>query len=108
MAIRFATRQDHHRRVQRVMIHIDRRLDRPLDLGAMAKVACLSPDHFQRVFLRCTGESPSRHLYRRRMENAARRLYASRERIVDIAMAVGYESPNAFCKAFRRWSGRPP
>lgn len=108
MTATFETRKDHHDRVQRVMIHIDRRLERPWDLDALARVACLSPHHFHRIFRQCTGESPREHLYRRRMEHAARRLYASRARITDIALDVGYESPNAFCKAFRKWSGRPP
>lgn len=108
MPATFETRKDHHDRVQRVMIHIDRQLDRPWDLDALARVACLSPHHFHRIFRRCTGESPREHLYRRRMEAAARRLYASRDRITDIALDVGYETPNAFCKAFRKWCGRPP
>lgn len=108
MATSFETRKDHHDRVQRVMIQIDRQLDRPWDLNALAAVACLSPYHFHRVFQQCTGESPHQHLYRRRMEHAAIRLYASSARITDIALDVGYDCPNAFSKAFRKWSGRPP
>lgn len=108
MVTTFETRQDHHLRVQRVMIQIDQHLDRPWDLNALAEVACLSPYHFHRVFQHCTGESPHQHLYRRRMEHAARRLNASSARITDIAFDVGYDSPNAFCKAFRNWWGRPP
>jgi len=108
MATSFATLKDHHDRVQRVMIRIDRQLDRSWDLNALARVACLSPHHFHRIFRRCTGESPREHLFRRRMEAAARRLYASDARIIDIALDVGYDSPNAFCKAFRKWSGKAP
>lgn len=104
----FQTRKDHHRRVQRVMIQIDRHLARPWDLRGLAQVACLSPHHFHRVFQQCTGESPRQHLFRRRMEHAARRLCASTNRITDIALDVGYDSPTAFSKAFRRWSGTPP
>jgi AraC family transcriptional regulator len=90
------------------MIRIDRQLGLPWDLDAMAAVACLSPYHFHRVFQQCTGESPRQHLYRRRMEMAARHLYTTKARITDIALDVGYDSPNAFCKAFRKWCGRPP
>lgn len=108
MTTRFETRKDHHLRVQRVMIHVDRHLDHPWDLNALAAVACMSPYHFHRVFQHCTGESPHQHLYRRRMEYAARRLGASSARITDIAFDVGYDSPNAFSKAFRNWWGRPP
>jgi AraC family transcriptional regulator len=108
VATTYETRKDHHRRVQQVMIDIDRHLDHPWDLEAMAAVACLSPYHFHRVFQQCTGESPRQHLHRRRMEQAARCLCTTSARITDIALDVGYDSPNAFCKAFRKWSGRPP
>ena len=99
---------DHRSRVLRAMIYMDEHLDEPCSLERLAGVACLSPFHFHRIFARYTGETPNRHFLRRRLERAARRLSGSLDRIVDIALDTGYESHNAFSKAFRQWTGIPP
>ena len=90
------------------MIYIDAHLEEPCRLDQVAEAACFSPFHFHRIFARYTGETPGRHFLRRRLEHAARRLSDSADRIIDIALEAGYDSHNAFCKAFRRWTGISP
>jgi AraC-like DNA-binding protein len=43
-----------------------------------------------------------------RMQLAARRLQASRETVVQVALEVGYESEAAFIRAFKREFKLPP
>ena len=53
-----ASRRQYEARMHRVQAHIDRHLDQPLDLEALAAVAHFSPYHFHRLFLARTGQTP--------------------------------------------------
>lgn len=99
---------DYRRRINRVMLHVDRHLDRCCRLDDLADVACYSPFHFNRVFEALMGETPQRYVYRKRMERAGFLLLTDRRRIIDIALDVGYETASAFCKGFKTFSGRSP
>ena len=62
----------------------------------------LSPTHAQRVFARTVGESPDRYRRRLQMEWAAALLLQDDTPVIDIAFAVGFDSHEAFTRAFRR------
>ena len=102
------TQEDYQRRIERVCSYLEERLCDPLDLEQLAAVACLSPYHFHRVFRSMTGESLGEHLRRVRLERAALVLKHSDREISEVALAVGYESPAAFTRAFERGFGASP
>ena len=102
MAARNNTIQDYHERMNRVLDHIRRHLDEPLNLDRLAEVACFSPFHFHRIFAAYVGEPVSAHVRRLRLELAAHRLCHTAQSITDIALTAGYETPGAFNKAFKR------
>lgn len=54
------------------------------------------------------GEPPITYLTRWRMQVAARKLRATTETVLGIALDVGYESEAAFSRAFKREFGTPP
>lgn len=83
-------------------------LDRDLTLGALARAHGSSPFQFHRQFSSAVGETPRRHVERLRLERAAYKLAVTEDRIVDIALSVGFDSHEAFTRAFRRWEGRSP
>lgn len=87
--------------VQRVIDHIVENLDAALDLDALAREACLSPFHFHRVFRGMVGETPLELLRRMRMERAAWRLTHTNATVTDIAFGAGFETHEAFTRAFR-------
>lgn len=92
-----------------VVEYIDRHLDRPLDLAALADVAHFSPFHFHRLFSAWMGERLGDYLRRRRVEVAAVRLSAQpRVAILDVALAVGFGSGEAFSRAFKDRFGAAP
>jgi transcriptional regulator GlxA family with amidase domain len=88
--------------------HISARLDDPVDLPALAKVAGLSPRQLERVFTRTTGETPSGYARRLRLERAAVRLRTTRTTILAIAIEAGFESHAAFARMFRARIGHTP
>jgi AraC family transcriptional regulator len=104
-----AARRQYEARMHRVQAHIDRHLDAPLDLEALAAVAHFSPYHFHRLFLAWTGQTLGDYLARRRLEKAAQRLRGQPEStVLSIALSVGYGSAEAFSRAFKQRFGLPP
>src|SRR5690242_7763197 len=89
----------HHMRcILKVLIYIEERFDEPLCLDEMAKIACISPYYFHRLFRAYTGETLAEYIKRLRMQRAEERLRYSDDAITEIALDVGYETPSAFAK----------
>jgi AraC family transcriptional regulator len=95
------TRSFYEHAVQRAIDRIARNLDEALDLDTLASGACLSPFHFHRVFRGMVGETPLELIRRLRMERAAWRLIDSDRAITEIAFDAGYDTHEAFTRAFR-------
>ncbi|MGA2220998.1 MAG: AraC family transcriptional regulator [Verrucomicrobiia bacterium] len=95
-------------RMLQVLVHIQQHLDEPLRLEELATLACLSPHHFHHVFTGMLGESLASHIRRLRLERAARRLKLSRMPVVQIALEAGYDTHEAFSRAFRNSFGESP
>jgi len=102
------TLQDYKQRLLRVLVCIQRRLDAPLSLKELAALACFSPYHFHRIFTGMLGESLKSHIRRLRLERAAGRLKLSRRPVIEVALEAGYDSPEAFSRAFRAAFGMSP
>ncbi|MEM6990341.1 MAG: AraC family transcriptional regulator [Myxococcota bacterium] len=100
------SRAEYIERVNRVIDHLERRLDRELSLTELAKVANFSPFHFHRVFRAIVGETPQRFVQRLRLERAATALRQQpNESITAIAIDVGFSGSATFARAFRREFG---
>ncbi|MGD7095825.1 AraC family transcriptional regulator [Ralstonia pseudosolanacearum] len=96
-------------RLRNVLAHIDAHLDETLDVARLAEVAAFSPYHFHRQFTLLFGVNVGRYVQLLRLKRAAHQLaYRDAARITDIALACGYEGPEAFARAFRKQSGQSP
>lgn len=103
------SRSEYTRRVHRVLEHIDRHLDEPLELDALAAVAHFSPFHFHRLFSAWMGETLGEYLRRRRLELAALRLVSQPDvPVLHVALSVGFGSAEAFARAFKARFGSTP
>jgi AraC family transcriptional regulator len=94
--------------VTRTVERITASLDEALDLGALAREAALSPFHFHRIFRGMLGETPLEMHRRLRLERAASELLVAGASVTTVAFAAGYETHEAFTRAFRHAYGRPP
>jgi len=99
---RAATRAEIARRVRLAADHVDTRYAQPLDLDALAGVACLSPFHFLRWFRALKGVTPHAYVVARRAA-AAQRLLAQGERDLDrVAAQAGFGSRSTLRRALAR------
>lgn len=79
-----------------------------IDFAEAAKRACLSADFFMRFFSYMTGMTLNSYIRCRRLTVAAEDIRNMGERIIDIAVKCGYESADAFSRAFARQHGITP
>lgn len=73
-----------------------------------AQIACCSTYHFQRMFSYITGVPLSEYIRRRRLTLAAFELQTGSVKVIDTALKYGYESPEAFSRAFKKLHGIMP
>ncbi len=87
---------------------MDRAYADPLDVAAVASVACLSEAHFSRSFRAVFGETPHRYLQRRRVERSMFLLRETDRSVTDICFDVGFTSLGTFSRTFREIVGETP
>ena len=80
---------------------IENRLTETLTLAGLADELEVTAYHLARAFQATFGQPLMQYVRRRRLALAAQQLRSSRERIIDIAIAAGYGSQEAFARAFR-------
>jgi AraC family transcriptional regulator len=92
-----------------IVAWIEQQLDQPLTLSRVAERAGLSPYHFSRLFTARMGRSVMAHVRGRRLVRGARRLCDEPDlKLVDVAFDCGFESQEAFTRAFKRVFGVAP
>lgn len=100
--------EEHVKRILKVMAFIEENIDEDLNLVELAKVACYSPFHFHRVFQEVSGETIHSYAKRLRIERAASKLRYGKQAITMIALDANFETPSAFTKAFKQFTGSSP
>ena len=95
-------------RVTRVVRRVERQPDDALTLNSLADEAGLSPYHFLRVFESLTGVTPHQYIVRARLREAAFRLSAEPDKILDVALDCGFADISNFNRAFRAEFGTTP
>lgn len=103
-----STQQEWHNRINAARALIEQRLDEDLSLDELAAAAHYSPFHFHRLFRAVTGETVREHARRLRLERAAHHLTHGDDDVLHIALAAGYDSHEAFIRAFKSHFGLPP
>lgn len=95
-------------RMNRAMDYIEEHLTGVISYDEIARLACCSTYHFQRMFPFITGIALSEYIRRRRLTLAAFALQTTDARVIDIALQYGYESQAAFTRAFKNLHGVMP
>ncbi|WP_408952705.1 GyrI-like domain-containing protein [Lysobacter sp. Hz 25] len=110
-ALKAGTRDAHQRRIDRAVALIEQAIARgeePPELHRLAEAASFSPFHFHRVYRAMTGETTGQTVARLRLLQGLRLLASAERSITEAALAVGYQTPQAFTRAFRQSVGGTP
>ncbi len=94
--------------IQQSLFYIETHLHEQIGLEEVASEALLSPYHYHRIFRNEVGMTVVDYIRNRRMSLASTTLRSTDAGILDIALACGFESQEAFTRAFRKLYGMPP
>jgi AraC family transcriptional regulator len=95
-------------RMNAALDYIEQNLADDIDIDEAARLAYCSSFHFRRMFYAFAGVTAAEYIRRRRLTLAARELSSEKARVIDIAVKYGYDSPDAFTRAFRNVHGVTP
>jgi AraC-like DNA-binding protein len=93
---------------QKAINYIENNLTEDIGIEEISKYVYASKEHFQKIFNIVTGFSISEYIRNRRLSLAGHDLFTAKDKIIDVAMKYGYETPESFTKAFIRFHGVTP
>jgi AraC family transcriptional regulator len=100
---------NYQHQLSKVIEYIGKHLDEELSLTQLSEVACFSKYHFHRLFTAYTGMSLQQYIRWLRLKRAAHQLIVDKEQsIINIAIDAGFESHEAFSRAFKQTCGLSP
>lgn len=94
--------------IQNALAYIEDHLTEEITIEEVAEKAYVSEFHFQRIFHVLCGFSVGEYIRNRRLTLAAQELSTSQEKVIDIAIKYGYDSPDSFARAFTKFHGIKP
>jgi AraC family transcriptional regulator len=95
-------------RMTNAIDYMEEHMEDPFDAAAIAKIACSSTFHFQRMFHMLTGITVAEYVRKRKLTLAAQELAATKVKVIDVALKYGYDTPESFSKAFSKAHGISP
>jgi len=94
--------------LQKIIDYIEENITEPLTPAVIAGQFFLSVSSINILFRAICDISVMEYIRNRRLTLAGQKLLTSDIRIIDLAYKYGYETPEAFSKAFTRFHGFPP
>ncbi len=96
------------KRMNEAINYIEENLDQEIDNDVIAKITCCSSFQFGRIFIFAADISLGEYIRLRRLSRAALDLINTSDKVIDIALKYGYNSPTAFTRAFINMHGIAP
>ena len=87
---------------------IDNNLESRLDIEPVSRRAGYSKWHLQRLFKEHTGYRLAEYIRAQKLQKSVERLTHSDEPIVNVAIALGFDSQQSFNRSFKRQYGQAP
>ncbi|MDO4299461.1 MAG: AraC family transcriptional regulator [Lachnospiraceae bacterium] len=94
--------------ISKAIRYIEEHITEELTIDMIAEHVNISSFYFQRGFAMLCGFTIAEYIRKRRLALAGGDLAAGEEKIIDIALKYGYDSPDSFTKAFTRFHGVTP
>ena len=94
--------------MQKAIDYVEEHLTENIDYEKVAAESFSSSYHFQRVFSILCGYTLGEYIRLRRLSLAGAELANGNEKVIDVALKYGYDSPDSFAKAFQKFHGITP
>jgi len=88
--------------------YIEEHITEELSVTSIAQQVSVSPFYFQKGFAMLCGFTLGEYIRNRRLALAGNDLAAGNEKVIDVALRYGYDSPDSFTRAFTRFHGVTP
>lgn len=92
---------DYLKALEKAIVYIENHLGETLMVEDVARASGYSYYHLTRQFSAVLGENLGSYIKKRRLADGAKKLLYTDKRIIDIAMENGFDSGEAFCRAFK-------
>ena len=94
--------------MQKAIDYIEANLTEEINYEDVAAESFSSSYHFQRMFSILCGYTLGEYIRMRRLSLAGKELAGGKEKVIDVALKYGYDSPDSFAKAFYKFHGITP
>lgn len=94
--------------IQKALNYVEEHLTDNIDYEIVAKEAYSSQFHFERMFGMLCGFSICEYVRNRRLSLAGEEVCRTRNKIIDIAIKYGYDTPEGFSRAFTKFHSITP
>lgn len=94
--------------VKKAIDYINFNFKKPISLKSISENIGINPCHLSRQFKKETGMTITEFIQRRRIKEAQFLIEQNSKSITDIALAVGFENHNYFCKVFKKLTSMTP
>ena len=74
----------------------------------LAKLSCITPQHFRRLFTKEVGENPIKYIQLKKIQRAQLLLTIKKVPVKEAAYAVGFNDVSYFNRVFKRLIGCTP
>ena len=92
---------DYRETLEQAVIYIEEHLEEDITVEDVARYVGYSYYHLTRQFNAVLGESVGSYIKGRRLADAAKKLLYTNGKVIDIAMEAGFDSSEAFSRAFK-------
>ncbi|QNL49900.1 helix-turn-helix transcriptional regulator [Olivibacter sp. SDN3] len=95
-------------RVLQAIHFIHSNIDKPIKIEELAKVSCLTEDHFIRLFKKQMQSTPGKYINQKKIEQAQLMMLVRNLSIKELAYQLGFENVSYFNRLFKKISGENP
>lgn len=104
----FVKTNDRDSRISKSLQHIHENIDKNISVSELSNIACISEDHFIRLFRNEMKYTPLKYINLKKIEKAQLLLITTNTPIRDIAFELSIDNISYFNRIFKQYTGKTP